>query len=159
MISEQTQMLPYKCAVGGVLQEGCWNASADSGALRVSGRQRAVIKALVAAAACSRSLPQSWLTEDTSSLNCLRDVNTHSKCCLSALNGPKGQLHGPSVSRCIRIIKSAEAFPWVRREAWQAGRGSIQQARLLADLGYHQRHVGGNAFAEVAETPHHLIRS
>lgn len=88
--------------------------------------------------------PQSRLTEDTSSLNCLRDVNTRGECCLSALNGPKGQLHVPSVSGCIRIIKSAEVFPRVRWEVWWAGRGSNQQACLVTDLCYHQNHLCGH---------------
>lgn len=87
--------------------------------------------------------PQSRLTEDTSSLNCLRDVNTRSECCLSALNGPKGQLHVPSVSGCIRIIKSAEVFSRMRWEVWWAGRGSNQQACLVTVLRYHQDHLCG----------------
>lgn len=69
----------------------------------------------------------SWLAADTSSLDCLWDINTCSKVLFECTPQPKGQLCAPSVSKCIRINGSAElshgGFPWVIQMTLERGGG------------------------------------
>lgn len=80
----------------------------------------------------------SWsrLAVDTSSLDCLWDINTCSKCCLSALNSPKigcvhHEHHNASASIGLQSCLK-EPFPeWYR---WASKRGKWQANRLASPL-------------------------
>lgn len=95
----------------------------------------------------------SWLAADTSSLDCLWDINTCSKCCLSALNSPKVScVH----HQCLNASGSAglqsclgSSFPWVirkgcqgaGREGWVGWGGWLSyQASLTSGLRYDRHH-------------------
>lgn len=81
----------------------------------------------------------SWLAADTSSLDCLWDINTCSKCCLSALDSPKvscvhHQCQNASGSmglQCCLEETFTEWYGWLSRGGGEANRLLLPLASVI----------------------------